>query len=100
MARASAGVASHDLANCKGAIAASSQGAAPAARAITSRGNDVGRRSDYRRARTATAYAKAAAAAQRRQEGLGQSFCEKDDPTRLNSGNFEDCPHIQNSQQF
>ncbi|RZR99613.1 hypothetical protein BHM03_00029206 [Ensete ventricosum] len=47
-----------------------------------------------RRARALVACAGAVAAAQRGQEGLGQSICEKDDRTPLNLGNFEDCPCV------
>ncbi|RWW51654.1 hypothetical protein BHE74_00041978 [Ensete ventricosum] len=74
--------------------AASPQGAAPTARAAASKGSGADRRSSYRQASSAAAYVGVAAMAQRGQEGLGQSFCEKDDPTPLNSKNTEEYPRV------
>ncbi|RZR85690.1 hypothetical protein BHM03_00012709 [Ensete ventricosum] len=42
----------------------------------------------------ASTRAEAAATTQMGQEGLGQFFCENDDPTSLNSGNYEDRPRV------
>ncbi|RWV85410.1 hypothetical protein GW17_00052797 [Ensete ventricosum] len=74
--------------------ATSPQGAVAAARAATGRGSSFDRKSGCRLARAAVACAGATTMAQKGQEGLGQSFCEKDDPTPMNLGNFEDCHRV------
>ncbi|RRT41787.1 hypothetical protein B296_00010665, partial [Ensete ventricosum] len=100
MVRSSTGVAGHGQAPCKGGRprprmlprpthrgSSRPQWATPAARAAASRGNSIGRRSSYRRARAVTVYV--GATAQRGQEGLRQSFCEKNDPAPSEFGKYQ-----------
>ncbi|RRT32340.1 hypothetical protein B296_00034037 [Ensete ventricosum] len=114
MARPSAGVAGHLQGGgqlwprppTKGRLAAgarkerppvaSLQGATPTTRATASRGSDVNRRSDCWLARAVVACAGVAVAEQTGQEGLGQSFCKKNELAPLNSGNSEDYPCVHN----
>ncbi|RRT56212.1 hypothetical protein B296_00013592 [Ensete ventricosum] len=115
MARPFAGVASHGLATCKGAVGYSqgplqrgdrlrprspARGQLDSAKATPATSDRQWPTHEGRlqwpglSARALAACAWAATAAQKGQEGLGQSICEKDDRTLLNLENFEDCPCV------
>ncbi|RRT68856.1 hypothetical protein B296_00017232 [Ensete ventricosum] len=118
MARPSAGVAGHDQAPCRGGqpwpdhlqggdrlwprpptkgrsatVMAPYKGAMGCSTCSAVPVRAIGCRAPAR-AKAATACVGATTATQRGQDGLRQSFCEKDNPTPLNSRNFKDCPHV------